>query len=279
MQDMKGVCCYSAADARKARDTYGASWVRMDFPGADIISSLRKDGLKLNLIACYALGDGTAGDHSFPRDYQAWANKILARVAGNEDVVGAVECWNEPWLAGFALPKADPVAYHALCRVLLATLRKTHPTMPFLFASDDHIFGTSPGSRTWLDPLLAEDKKHGDVLRNDANAFPVSHNYSGARAPDATGGDYFQRYDVCFQAWNRPVWVTEFGWDPKGGGETSPVSEQQQADYTAQALKIALASKQVARCFVYQAKNEDWYGIWRPDGTARPICAAVKALT
>jgi hypothetical protein len=78
------------------------------------------------------------------------------------------------------------------------------------------------------------------------------------------------------------VHITEYGWvsNTAGGTGASQVTEQQQADYHVQAIGIFRKSGMVASCYSFMLKTGDnWNYNWlRPDGSQKPVCAAVKAI-
>jgi hypothetical protein len=108
-QALTGLCAYAETDLALIAGL-GIKHVRCDFSKATAswLTTCRKLGLKVTLIADYAMGLGTNGDHSQPKDYVAWSQKVAARVNGQEDVIEAVEVWNEPWLSSFWSPDTRP---------------------------------------------------------------------------------------------------------------------------------------------------------------------------
>jgi hypothetical protein len=89
--------------------------------------------------------------------------------------------------------------------------------------------------------------------------------------------DRFKCAYADFKAHGHPnpqVWVTEYGW------ESDVVGEQHQADYVTQALSIFRNSGQVAAAcaFFFMTSNTLSYNWLRPDNSAKPVVAAVRAL-
>jgi len=285
MADLKGANVYAITGVNgleALKTATGATHVRCEYglgSQSAFITEARRLGMKVTMIACYSSGyAATSHQPPDPQYYGAWSDKMVAPLKNNLDVFEAIACWNEPFMPGFWL-NPNPTLYHALCRALLPKVRAISTSLPFVFCSDDHIFGDPLNSGTWQNPLLAADSANGNVLRNDPYTRPETHNYCQSDPPDAPRyADHFDRYKLAHDAWLRKVWVTEYGWDTFGGSETSPVSEATQADYTSRALNMMLGSKMVERAHVYQWKADDWYGLRRPDGSNRPVCGTILNL-
>lgn len=82
-----------------------------------------------------------------------------------------------------------------------------------------------------------------------------------------------------------PFYVTEIGW-PTGGNNWNPggQTEQQQSDYLGQFIDTCKTRGDVAAIFVYQLQDwgprdtdsEHYFGLLRPDGSAKPAYSTVK---
>lgn len=289
---LTGVCAYAEADLPYIAKL-GIRHVRCDFSKAtdSWLTVCRKLGLKVTLIADYALGMGVNGDHSAPSTPQAWSLKIAARVTGQEDVIEAVEVWNEPWLSQFWSPTPDPDAYLALFKTCAVAVWAVAPTMTMLisldFNSNVQVVGFT--DHLWRKHVLDLDK--GGFLR-DPRVRGSIHCYCQKNAPtqnpdDAQNG--FLRYNDCSDdahahGMSPYVWVTEYGWESTtaGGWGTYPVTEQQQADYTVSALKLMQADGIVERSHAYflqATPSNTWsYNLLRPDNTEKPVVGALRNL-
>lgn len=285
MQDLKGACIYRLGDALKARDTAGITHARTDTWVIDdtYVNGCKNAGIEILSVLAYAQGMSTRGDHYYPDDFVKWAQIQAART--QKYGFKAVEVWNEPWMTGFSQGGINAVEY---MRLVSETAKAVWSVMPstLVVVSLDYFTQQDPaGNRCWQDLVIAADT--AGLLR-DPRIRPSTHNYCQTAAPEdprSAPGWAFDRYKLAYNALkahghpNPMVWVTEYGWDIPGGGENSPVSEPMQSDYTVRALRMMLASGIVERAYLYQAQADDFYGIWRrSDGSARPVCAAVKAL-
>lgn len=232
-------------------------------------------------VLCYSQGLSSKGDHYFPDNYQTWADKQVAFV--NKWKPRAVEIWNEPWLLPFSQGGVNPSGYFQLVKTTAQAIWAQSPATIIVFSLDYYTQSDPQGQRVWQDLVLQADS--GKFL-NDPRIRPSTHNYCQTATPEdpRSNGWGFDRYKLAYNALkahghpNPMVHVTEFGWDTFGGTEQSPVSEQQQADYTGRALKMMLASGIVEAAYLFMIKSDDWYGVFRPDGSNRPVCGVVKAL-
>lgn len=80
----------------------------------------------------------------------------------------------------------------------------------------------------------------------------------------------------------KPLWITEIGWAvcpgvcPNLDGRVG-VSEQTQARYVRDALRVLLGYRDVRRVYVYSSKPGEPYGMFRADLSARPAWREVDA--
>jgi YD repeat-containing protein len=290
-QALTGLCAYAETDLALIAGL-GIKHVRCDFSKATAswLTTCRKLGLKVTLIADYAMGLGTNGDHSQPKDYVAWSQKVAARVNGQEDVIEAVEVWNEPWLSSFWSPTPDPAAYLALVRACAAAVWQVAPSMLVLISLDynANVQVVGQTDHLWRKHILEYDARG---FLTDPRIRPSIHCYCQKLAPDQSTSDFqngFQRYEACYddlKAHGHPdpqCWVTEYGWESAtvGGWGNFLVTEQQQADYTVAGLKLMYHSGKVERSHAYflQSTNTWSYNLLRPDNTPKPVIQAVKAL-
>jgi hypothetical protein len=285
MAQYKGGCIYTVANLTKAKDTAGIVHARSDWwlsSQSAYQSACKSLGIESLLVACYAMGMSSKGDHYPPDNYQAWATKIAQWAAANSPV--AIEVWNEPWLTGFWQSGPDPQAYLALAVETAKQVWAAKPNTLIVVSMDYWMQGTGVSGKQWASQVIAADST--GFLR-DPRVRPSTHNYCQTASPqtDRGTGWSFDRYKLAYDAMkahghpNPQVWVTEFGWDTPGGTEQYPVSETLQSQYTTDALRMMHDSGKVERAFIFQASQDDWYGIWRAgDGSSRPVCAAVKAL-
>ena len=158
----------------------------------------------------------------------------------------------------------------------------------------DYGFLDLSGTSNWQSPPLAQNRavwaKRGGLLA-DPRVLPTTHNYVEARKPlEVTPQpcswdlDRFECAYNDFKAHGHPnpkVWITEFGWESNnpapGYAKYGAVTEQQQAEYTVEALKIFQSSGKVAAAYSFLYKShDDWNYNWlRPDESEKPVAKAV----
>lgn len=251
--------------------------------------------VKVVPIACYNpwtdLRPSGTGDHYAP-DTTArrvtWSQRMMDKIQGVYTTPpAAIEVWNEPWLSGFwnAGPNASAFLDLVVQFSTVCWARPGYEHCTVLVSSDS-------GWGGWCDKLIAADAAKA---LNDPRFQPTVHPYCNNQPPTNTPTkDYgFQRYTFTYDAWKAHghpsplVWLTEFGWvsntpgSSPVGSEGPAVSEQQQADYTVSAYKIAHDSGKVAKAYAYMlSPNQSWSYNWlRPDNSDKPVVAAVRALT
>ncbi len=248
-----------------------------------------------------------------PRDPAAFAEfmRLLAgRYAGR---VAAYELWNETNLRrewfGVPLEAADFVA---LVAVGARAVREIDPAARVISGApaptgiDDGI--SAVDDRVYFARALAAG------LAAHVDAFGI-HPYGWANPPDATTADpgprpshndhpsFFFRetvddYGEILRAHEidpaaQPLWATEFGWaatdgmgsDPVPGAEwMAGVSEAEQAAYTLRALAIGAGRPELGPMILWNlnfaptlgtAFAESAYSLLRPDGSPRPVYAAL----
>lgn len=229
-------------------------------------------------------------DHAPPRDMAAWAAHLATDYVAKWGSPPAVEIWNEPWGSGFWQPTPDPDAYYRLVVESCKALWAVNPHCIVVVASDATGNTNTKGTDKWRVNLLAADTTG---LLADPRIRPSTHNYCDARSPETHTSSPnswdFDRYEGCYDDYLRhghpdpQVWVTEWGWQAGAGSALipyTPVSEQQQADYTVRGINMARASGKVEAMhnFYFQTSNSWNYNWLRTDNSPKPVCAAVKPL-
>jgi polysaccharide biosynthesis protein PslG len=305
------------ASLRRARRS-GLTWVREDFAwgaferrpgvwdwsvGDTFMRNLSRAGLDVLPVIAYSPGWAASGPTIYhpPRYFGAYANfcKQLVRRYGvggrfwaeNPGLaprpLRAMEIWNEPWHEFFWRPLPDPDAYARLVRASAQAVRSVDPDVKILASADIFQYVTGK-TLDWFKPLLKADPA---LFRDLVDAYSV-HLYVQSRSPRDRVTAQRWRFDralltrdLAAQAGaSHPLWVTEFGWSTFAGDRDS-VSEKLQARYVREALKVAHVEWNglVERSFVYfwgkaTADYGGGFGILRPDGTAKPLFGALRAL-
>lgn len=219
------------------------------------------------------------------------------------------ELWNEPNLTTFWAPAADPAGYAATVKAGAAAL---HHADPHAFVVLGGLAPTDSGHGD-LAPtaFLAEVAQQGATRVVDAVGY---HPYCYPYLPSASTsfGTAWEQIDrtkeslrsVLTQAGTPrlPIWLTEFG-APTGGpgaasdgspGDIGPgtthVTEARQAEIAADGVRTAAADPGIGALIWYTDRDnpaatgagaggstEDWYGLRRADGSAKPALAALRS--
>jgi hypothetical protein len=289
-----GTNAYRTSDLAQIAAT-GVKRVRMDNPSASTITAAASYGIDMLPIADYEPWpdlNGGKGDKypPLPQYYQTWAVRMIAQWTSLPNPPVAIEVWNEPWLTSFWQPTPDPSAYYNLVRVFATEAWKVWPNVKILVSADTVGSTNTTGTNLWRKYVLAADAAG---FLNDPRIQPTTHNYVEGRTPTTVTSqpcywdlDRFKCAYNDFKAHGNPdpqVWVTEYGWEsdtPSSVHYHDTVSEQQQADYTTQALSIFKSSGMVAAAYAFCYKTgETWSYDWlRPDNSAKPVVSAVGAL-
>jgi beta-xylosidase len=229
-------------------------------------------------------GKGARVAPTNPADY-ARAAEWAARRWANE--VPAWEVWNEPNLDGF-FAGADPVAYTKLLRAAYPAFHRGNPDVQVLFGAPSY------NDTPWLTKAYAAGA-HGsfDVM--------ATHPYMGKAdaAPETADDGSIWMLDhvaavhdlmTAHGDGNKPVWFTEVGWSTHANWSgvqnwERGVSEATQAEYTVRTLKhVAAKFPYVDKIFFYTDRDDDSgrphvdnFGMFRRDGSAKPVVAALKS--
>jgi hypothetical protein len=219
------------------------------------------------------------------------------------------ELWNEPNLTTFWAPAADPVGYAATVKAAAAAL---HHADPHAFVVLGGLSPTGSG-RGDLAPtvFLAKVAGQGGTKVVDAIGY---HPYSYPYLPSASTsfGTAWEQIDRTKESLRSvltrtgtpglPIWLTEVGAPTGGPGaasdgspgdigpDTTHVTEARQAEIAADAVRTAAADPGIGALIWYTDRDnaaatgagqggstEDWYGLRRADGSAKPALAALRA--
>ena len=243
--------------------------------------------------------------------YQTFMNYLATRYQGR---VAAYELWNEMNLQrewnGRPLNATDFVN---LIQLGAAGVRAADHNAILISGApaptgiNDGV--TAVDDRVYLQQMLAAG------LPNFVDAIGI-HPYGWANPPDATNAhldtavpshnnhpsfffqDTLTDYAALltdYNAANKPLWVTEFGWgtfdglgfgSPTGAEFMTAVTEWQQAQYTLRAYEIAHNSPKIGPMILWNLNfgpllgdgyAETGYSILRPDGSPRPVYLALQA--
>lgn len=240
-------------------------------------------------------GGATAGP---PDDLDDWRDFLTAMV-GHFSGARAVrhwEIWNEPNLNGFWRGTYTPAQFAALHNAAYDAIKAADAGATVISAglsavptSDTASPPSYIGAKDFLTALYAGGVK----TRSDAIGM---HPYSRPYLPSSTlgyTGFEIMRSGIQAQVKTangdaaKPVWITEFGAPTNAAsGAWEGMSEDGQRQSLIEAFDLCAGYHWSGPIFWYgyqdrggaAADSENWYGAYRPDGSAKPVVAAISAL-
>lgn len=286
----------SEQECRSLKDKGGFTWIRDDYHWSKA-QPLKSSSIDFALPDALIDGAKRAGMggvllilNSPPgwawteTDYGVFAGKVADRykAAGIEV---ALEFWNEPYMPQ---PYLEPGRFARMCKLAGNAVKAVAPAMKRLANVDTGDYKTGR-----QDPNGYFDKMLQAVpdLASSLDAWSL-HPYNGTYGPNDTGNPdgqrwrfdrvpYFQSLAASKGA-SLPVWITEVGWTTTS--QSDGVTEANQAKFTAEAVKRAVDEWGVQKVFVYMGERdggddkEGRFGVYRSDGAAKPLLAALKAI-
>ena len=281
------------------------------FQWADIdrtVQAARSRGLTvlpiLNSTPAWARQAGCTTEFCGPADpsqFAAFAAAAARRYAPQG--VHTWEIWNEPNIVNFWQPTADPAAYVALLRATTPAIRAADPTATLISGG----LAPAPSSGGSIGQLayLAAFARLGGLALVDAVGYhpfsfpvPPEYNSSWNAWNQITGtATSFRSILAANGAAGKKLWLTEYGAPTNGPGAVATTDDYNithQADHVDEAYQAALATDAVAAArrapgvaalFWYSDRDEgtsrvtaeNFFGLRRYDGTAKPAFAALKA--
>ncbi|WP_329570973.1 cellulase family glycosylhydrolase [Kitasatospora sp. NBC_01266] len=219
------------------------------------------------------------------------------------------EIWNEPNTAAFWSPAPDPVGYAATVRAAAAALRHADRHAVVVLGGLASVTAKQ-GDLTATD-FLAQVAAHGGTRVVDAVGYhPYSYPYlPSASTSFGTAWEQIDRTRTSLRSVltatgtpGLPIWITEVGAPTGGPGaasdgtptdigpDTTHVTEARQAQIAADAVRTAAADPGIGELIWYTDRDnaaatgggssgstEDWYGLRRADGSAKPALDALRA--
>lgn len=213
------------------------------------------------------------------------------------------EVWNEPNLAGAWRPAADPAGYSTLLKATSGALRRADPSARVILGG----LAATPtrgGDMDQAEFLAAVSARGGNKAVDGVGYHPYTYPLlASARTAHGTAWDAMDAASGGLRSVLRrygtpdlPFWITEYGAPTDGPGTasdgrpqaTSPrtthVTEARQAAIAADAVRTAAADADVAALIWYsdrdlgtdRATNENFYGLRRADGSAKPAFDALR---
>jgi hypothetical protein len=219
-----------------------------------------------------------------PNKYAAFAGAAAARYASQG--VHSWEIWNEPNNPIFWQPKPNVSAYTALLKAAYTAIHQVDPTATVVSG------GPAPAATHggWVSPL---DFVKGIYANGGQSFFDALgwHPYDYPAPPSSTSNNaWYQMFGTTPSARSlmaahgdsaKQIWATEFG-APTCTRDPTCVSEATQAQIISQGYSMWASYSWAGPFVVYsyadlgtnQKNREDFFGLVRFDGTAKPSYAA-----
>jgi polysaccharide biosynthesis protein PslG len=221
-----------------------------------------------------------------PRNPADYADALAFLVQRYRGRVAAWEIWNEPNLDSFFKAPDKASAYAALAKAAYPAAKAADPDTTVLAGA------LADANVAFTRALYAAG------IKGSFDAFSI-HPYSGDRSPlDPLDGQdpswtFIRGVPAVHQVMldnsdDKPLWLTEFGWNTSTERNTEPwrngVSEETQATYIEQAYQQMTQWSYVPVGITYELKDRssdtthylDNFGFLRYDGSHKPAYAAYQ---
>ena len=199
------------------------------------------------------------------RDLQAWEDYVYQTVSHYRGSVRCWEVWNEPNCDGFFAPRDDPALYIVLLEHAYAAAKRADPDCLILAPSIASL------DLEWMQTVLRLGLlRHCDVVSLHAYLLPP-------------GRDLVARFEelrelLRFYRSDKPIWITEVGWDVGADKIGDPAAENWKANNHVRLNLIALAHG-VSRIFSYPFAGGGWGFVRGEPPTPLPVFHAYRTLT
>ena len=292
----------SWANVEAQQGTY--DWASFDA----VVASANAHGLSvvpiLDFTPAWARRSDCASQACAPRDpatFATFARAAAQRYASKN--VRTWEIWNEPNVVGFWQPAPDPVAYGRVLSAASAAIRSIDRGATVVsggLAPTATAFGNIE-QRDYLAALCASGGLAGvdsvGVHPYSSPVLPSVNEDWNAFAQMSTTKLSVRSVLTGCGAGPKPLWATEFGAPTGGPGAQSTqlvpnlgaspdhVDEATQAAIIDEGVRLASADRGVSALFVYTDRDlgtapttvENFFGLRRVDGSAKPAWAALQA--
>ncbi|MFI8106665.1 cellulase family glycosylhydrolase [Streptomyces sp. NPDC086023] len=236
-----------------------------------------------------------------PEQFAAFARAAAARYAPRG--VHTWEVWNEPNLTRSWKPAPDAGAYTVLLRMTGRALRERDP-VAYVILGGLAATRTEDGDVSQTEFLQEVSVRGGNRLVDAVGYHPYTYPFLASAvtrwrtAWERMEGvrDSIRSVLIANGTPKLPVWITEFGAPTNGPGAASDgrpgtvgagvthVTEQRQALIAEDAVRTAAATPYVAALIWYAERdlgtdrgdNENFFGLRRADGSAKPALGALR---
>jgi hypothetical protein len=275
------------------------NWVSLEMHGKGhyewwasdrVVDAARRRGLRILGVVSYSpgwarpVGTPATNPPNNPDDYARFVAALAHRYAPLG--VHHWEVWNEPNIPYMWTPKPDPARYTTLLKKAYAAITREDPRAVVLSAGLSPGWDAPDGSQmspvTFLGRMYAAGAKGSfDAVGYHPASFPYRSTYSAT-------WNAFQQTPQLNRVMrlngdgNKRLWATEIGF-PTGRSAKS-VSDQTQAKYLLEALRVWQAAPYAGPAIIYSIRDfgtnlgnyDDNFGLVRYNGTPKPAYTAVK---
>jgi len=239
-----------------------------------------------------------------PEEFAIFAGEAAARYAPKG--IHTWEIWNEPNLGFFWAPSPAPVAYNALLQASARVIRKVDPSAKLVLGGLASVITTGNNNMSQFDFLTQVAALGGNRVVDAIGYHPYTYPYLCSTLTTfytpwermERGTTSLRRVLSAYGTPDLPIWVTEIG-APTGGpgtasdgslpirSTTTHVTETRQAQIAADAVGAASTAPHVGALIWYndrdvstdRSSTENFYGLRRADGSAKPAFSAFRAAT
>ena len=217
-----------------------------------------------------------------PADYARFLEFLASRYAASVD---AYEVWNEENYERFWPGGADASEYVGLLKAAYPAIKGVDPTAKVVFG------GLLTNADHYLEEAYAAGAKgYFDVLGVHPYTWcnppaSVAHGADGRIKDDSLLGYRELRSSMLARGDDKPIWFTEFGWSTTS--EQCGVSEQRQAEWLTETLRLVEQDPYVQVALWYNLRNNYWdadadtyetrFGLVSTSFSPKPAFHALKA--
>jgi hypothetical protein len=275
------------------------NWVSLEMHGKGryewwasdrVVDAARKEGLRILGVVSYTpawarpAGTPATNPPNDPDDYARFVAALADRYAPLG--VHHWEIWNEPNVPFMWTPKPDPARYTTLLRKAFSAIKREDRRAVVLSA------GLSPGwdapDGSQMSPVTFLERMYRAGAKGSFHAVgyhPASFPYRSTYSASWNAFQQTPQLSAVMRAHGdakKRIWATEIGFPT--GRSSMAVSEQTQAKYLLEALRVWQASPYAGPAIVYSIRDfgtnprnyDDNFGLVRYNGSPKPAYTAVK---
>lgn len=241
----------------------------------------------------WASGSASRNTPRYPADYANFMRFVATRWS---EKIDAYEIWNEQNIARF-WTNPSAAEYTRLLQAAYPAVKAVDPTAPVVFgglSTSDYAYVEATyaaGARGYFDVMAV----HPYTYCGTGSPDEIRRTADGRIARDAFLAYREVRASMLARGDDKPIWLTEFGWntatvgcDPSRGFWQGGVSEALQASYLTRSFELFALDSYLGPAFAYNLRNNYWekdadsaearYGLLRTDFSPKPAYEAFRAV-